>query len=237
MTEECYFQDIPYTLVRKQVKNLNLRVRADGTVAVSAPFEISQEKIVRFLKKRERYIREHLSTFNDQTSRVKSPKKYVNGVGIRLLGKDIRVKVVKIPRNEEETCYCDGVYLYVKVYEEDSFENKSRLVKCFLNDVREHEFSKITDETLEKLEKYGISRPKIKISEMKSRWGSCSAKESVIHLNSLLIEMPRPCIEYVILHEMCHFLHQNHSDEFYEFLSMFMVDWKENKRILELMGK
>ncbi|OYP38116.1 metal-dependent hydrolase [Lachnotalea glycerini] len=52
-------------------------------------------------------------------------------------------------------------------------------------------------------------------------------------LNSKLIEAPRNCIEYVVLHEFTHFIHPNHSKKFYDFVAMLMPDWKERKMELE----
>jgi predicted metal-dependent hydrolase len=68
---------------------------------------------------------------------------------------------------------------------------------------------------------------------MTSRWGSCQPKRGLITLNKRLLEVPRNCIEYVVMHEFVHFIHPNHSKQFYEFLSVLMPDWKERKAFLE----
>lgn len=64
-------------------------------------------------------------------------------------------------------------------------------------------------------------------------WGSCLPKKLIITLNKQLLEAPRNCIEYVVVHELCHLVHPNHSKQFYTFLTMFMPDWKERKTELE----
>jgi len=68
---------------------------------------------------------------------------------------------------------------------------------------------------------------------MISRWGSCQPKRGIITLNKRLIETPRICIEYVVMHEFIHFLHPNHSKMFYDLLSTLMPDWRERKNTLE----
>ena len=68
---------------------------------------------------------------------------------------------------------------------------------------------------------------------MTSRWGSCQTVKGIITLNSKLIEKPLRCIEYVVLHEFAHFIHPNHSKEFYDFVASLMPDWKERKIELE----
>jgi predicted metal-dependent hydrolase len=68
---------------------------------------------------------------------------------------------------------------------------------------------------------------------MATRWGSCTNMGKII-LNTELIKAPRPCIEYVITHELCHLLHRSHTKEFYDLLSTEMPDWKRWKIKLEV---
>ena len=68
---------------------------------------------------------------------------------------------------------------------------------------------------------------------METRWGSCLVKKKIITLNKRLLEVPRNCIEYVVMHELCHLIYPNHSKQFYSFLTMLMPDWKERKDYLD----
>ena len=68
---------------------------------------------------------------------------------------------------------------------------------------------------------------------METSRGSCLAKKGVVTLNKRLLEAPRNCIEYVVMHELCHFIHPNHSKQFYAFLTMLMPDWKQRKEALD----
>ena len=89
------------------------------------------------------------------------------------------------------------------------------------------------DELYPLFKKYGIEKPALRIRDMETRWGSCLAKKGIVTLNKRLLEAPRNCIEYVVMHELCHFMHPNHSKYFYAFLSMLMPDWKERKQFLD----
>lgn len=237
MEERCFYEGISYTLIRKKVKNINLRVRADGTVSVSAGQHIPQEHIEHFLSKKMEYIEKNLGLFQEQDFWNRSQKQYISGESIRILGKDIRLKVVGCATKHEQSVFSDGVYLYVNCIDTKNRQSKESLVEQFLANERGKEFKEIGDSVFQKLRKYGATMPEIRVAEMKSRWGSCLSKKGIITLNTLLLEVPRPCIEYVILHEMCHLIHPNHSPDFYNFLTMFMPDWKEQKRILESFGQ
>lgn len=94
-------------------------------------------------------------------------------------------------------------------------------------------FEDILEELYPQFKKYGVERPTLRIRDMETRWGSCLVKKGVITLNKRLLEAPRNGIEYVVMHELCHFVHPNHSELFYIFLTMLMPDWKERKQFLD----
>lgn len=77
-----------------------------------------------------------------------------------------------------------------------------------------------------------MSPSAIEIREMKTRWGSCTSKGKII-LNVDLIRAPRICIEDVIIHELCHLIHRNHTKSYYEFLYKEMPEWEKWKMKLE----
>ena len=85
-----------------------------------------------------------------------------------------------------------------------------------------------------KFQKYGVTYPVIRFRNMVSRWGSCQPKRGVLTFNYALVEAPIFSIEYVVVHEFTHFLQPDHSRRFYQQLAMFMPDWEERKRILEM---
>ena len=74
--------------------------------------------------------------------------------------------------------------------------------------------------------------PTIQVRRMKTRWGSCSKKGQIL-LNTDLVQAPIACIDYVIVHELCHLIVPNHSPRFYSLLDQSMPDWRARKLKLE----
>lgn len=109
----------------------------------------------------------------------------------------------------------------------------TKLVKFFLDQQCQAVFGEVMDELYPMFRKYGVKKPSLRIREMETRWGSCLVKKGIVTLNKRLLEAPRNCIEYVVMHELCHLIHPNHSKQFYSFLAMLMPDWKERKQFLD----
>lgn len=219
-----------YILTRKQVKNINLRIKIDGSLCVSAPKNLEISVIDEFLISKSLSILKHLNEFENLITDTTPVKQYVSGESFYLLGKNIRLKVTE---TVEESVYADGVYLYLNIKDKADFKRKEFLVQKFYDVQRDIYYKEIVDDTFSLFEKYGISYPVVKVRTMKSRWGSCTPKKQQITLNKLLIETPKKCLEYVVMHEFTHFIYPNHSKDFYNFLFMMMPDWKERKDILE----
>lgn len=227
----CEDGDIPYLLTRKSVKNVNLRIKPEGEVLVSANNSVPTDFIDAFIEKKQRYIFSVLSRYEEKKKLFQAvPKRYVSGESYDLLGKSLRLKV---EANKEENVYTDGVYIFLKVKDKDDFRHKEIMMSKWLKQYQTTVFEELLQEKYLLFEKYGVTYPTLKIRNMTSRWGSCQPKKGIITLNSKLIEAPRNCIEYVILHELVHFIHPNHSRQFWDFVAMMMPDWKERKEELE----
>lgn len=227
----CEDGDIPYLLTRKPVKNVNLRIKPEGEVLVSANNSVPTDFIDAFIEKKQRYIFSVLSRYEGKKKLFQAvPKRYVSGESYDLLGKSLRLKV---EANKEENVYTDGVYIFLKVKDKDDFRHKEIIMSKWLKQYQTTVFEELLQKKYLLFEKYGVTYPTLKIRNMTSRWGSCQPKKGIITLNSKLIEAPRNCIEYVILHELVHFIHPNHSRQFWDFVAMMMPDWKERKEELE----
>ena len=222
--------EINYCLERKTVKNLNLRIRKDGNVFVSANNDVPLEEIDEFVRSKSDYVLASVKKFEEMAQCRPQPKQYVSGESFYVQGRALRLKVSNADKDRVNT---DGVYIFLEVKDPDDFDRKHKLISRFLNKQCKLVFEEVIDELYPAFKKYGVDKPMLKIRDMETRWGSCLAKKGIITLNKRLLEAPRNCIEYVVMHELCHFIQPNHSKHFYSFLTMLMPDWKERKALLE----
>lgn len=220
---------LEFTLERKNVKNINLRIRHDGTVYVSVPECVSEEEIQEFVKSKSDYIRKAVESFRTDIEPA-AELQFVSGENVTLLGKNLRLSIEK---DFFESVSCDGVYVHIRALRLDYKPRIKEQFTEWLNDYCMTVFDEVMHEVHKRFIPYGVPFPELKIREMTARWGSCMPKKGVITLNKRLIEAPMYCIEYVVYHEFCHFIHPNHSKDFYSLLQVMLPDWKESKRILE----
>ena len=224
---------LKYELTRKKVKNLNLRVRRDGTVAVSANSRVSVEYIEDFLRSRADFIFKAISHYAEIENISATQKRYVDGESFRILGHDLRLKVLRGAKNEVKS---DGVFIILRVKDPFDTELKRNVFRKWYRVFCRETVTELCKAAYPKFGKYGISFPEIKFRNMVSRWGSCMPRGKRITFNYALATVPIACIEYVVVHEFTHFLHPNHSPDFYRQLSVFMPDWRERKALLEKSG-
>ncbi len=220
--------EISYSLVRKPVQNINIRVHADGSVTVSASPRVPVWVLDDYVLQKAEWI---LKCFEKYHARdLPSHVEYESGEKIRILGKEYTLSVVQSPR--ERVCVEDGkIYLLVKNIADPI--KKKRVYDKWYNGQCEKMLRSIVDECLPLFAGYRIPNPELKIRQMKTRWGSCSPTHKVVTLNKLVFAAPRECVEYVVVHELAHFVHANHSKAFYDVVKSIMPDYKARKKLLE----
>lgn len=223
-------KQIEYDLQRKEVKNINLRIKADRTILVSANSYVSEITIEEFIKSKSDYILKALAHYEELAKYAPKPKQYVDGETFRIFGHDRRLKIVIEKKNKVEY---DESYITLYVKNPNDFALKKKTMDKWIMLIFQDTINSLCEAIYPKFQKYGVSYPVIRYRNMISRWGSCQPKRGVLTFNYALIEAPISCIEYVITHEFTHFLQPNHSKKFYQQLAMFMPDWEERKRTLE----
>lgn len=205
-----------------------IKVHPDCRVVVSAPKEATCEAVLLAVKQRGRWIYEQLREFRQQLEHV-TVRHYVSGESHYYLGKQYLLKVDVEPSQAQGVKLLRGK-LEVSVRSRDAAKVKGLLTNWYKLRAREV-FARRLDVLLEQA-LWVQKRPPIRILTMQTQWGSCSPSGRIT-LNPHLVKASRDCIDYVILHELCHIAEHNHSEQFYRLLSQVMPHWEKTKQRLD----
>ena len=222
-------KELEYLLIRKSVKNLNMRVKPEGTIIVSANPLVSARYVDRFVLSHEETIIKALNKYEKLRQNTQKPLCYESGEKVLFLGKQLHL-LLEVSRVEGVDIF--GDFLNLRVKDISDFARKERVMKKWFAKMQRDVFLQICDEIYPLFQPYGVKYPLVNIRTMKSRWGSCQPTKGIITLNAKMIAAPREAIEYVVLHEFAHFIHPNHSKDFYALVEKFMPDWKQRKAML-----
>lgn len=212
---QCRKYPITYTLVTKQVKNINMRISSKGEVVVSANPFVPMDKIDDFVSSKVSWIVKHQKSMQER-----SQKSMIDDKHIVLFGNSLKIR--KTTGKYNHVSY-DKDTLYVQCREQADPE---KVIRQFLDKLCRDVFLDIATLTFRSLSDYHLEFPNVKIRDMKSRWGSCTPAKNSITLNRKLIHYPFEFIEYVVLHEFVHFIQPNHSKAFYNIIENYMPDYK-----------
>jgi len=222
-------EKIFYTIERKDVKAVNLRVTPDLKVVVSANSTVEKESLEDFVKSKSNWIYKRLKEFKE-TQSFDIEKKFISGESIRYLGKQYMLKVKEDDANIVK--YYQGK-IFMCVEDKKNYELKKKIYKQWQKEKAEEVFKEVLNEMYERVKIYGVNKPALSIRDMRTRWGSCNNEKEKIIINKQLIMAKKTAIKYVILHELIHLMHPNHSKEFYNMLGTLMPDYEKRKEYLD----
>lgn len=207
-----------------------IHVDPDGSVIVDAPCDQPDEMIQKAVHKRSRWIMDHVAEARDRFSHVR-PKAYVSGEEVLYLGRRYMLKVVQDDA-ATGTARLRGNRLEVSTKSTDAGKVRGIVRAWYRLRARDY-FAKLIDKQSAALP-WIAQAPPFRMLEMTRQWGSCSPQGQVI-LNPHLIKAPRACIEYVIIHELAHLKHHDHSPEFFDLVGRHVPGWEKPKKLLDGM--
>ena len=197
-------------------------------VEVNAPIDSSKEKIKEKVRSKANWIlrqQEFFLSFHPLTP----PRKYISGETHLYLGKQYRLRLRK---STKESVKLYAGYINISCKDKTNKTLIKTLLDSWYKEKAEVHFQEIFKIRLSDFSLGNKVEPTLQLKWMKNRWGTCNSK-GVITLNLELIKSPKNCIEYVIVHEVCHLSYLNHSKSFYNLLEKHYPNWRETKHQLE----
>ena len=218
---------IEYKFIKKDIKNINIRITPDGLISVSAPAGIPAKSVDAFVEKKAEWIFRKLADIEKKRESMPDDDMY-DGKTLYFMGREYILRLVRGGKFESEI---DGTEIIISSRENDK-NLKPKYINWLIGQAKPV-FEDSVTRMLELASEYKIDRPEIYIRNMKSRWGSCNNQKKRVGLNVQLIKADIKCVDQVVLHELAHFVSYDHSEKFYAVLDKLMPDWKERKEILE----
>ena len=211
-----------YIVTKKKIKNFIIRIYPDLRIAISVPLHTTNKDIENFIQSKKEWIETTLEKIKIAKENQNSLKENT----IKILGKEIEKKIIE--SDLERIRLTDtSIYIYSKNIDNAKIEKK-------LLEWKLEKLKVILDEYLVKYAKL-INRNinYYQIKKLSSAWGIYHKKENYISFNFDLIEKDIECIEYVVLHELCHIFFMNHQKDFWALVEKYMPDYKIRRKKLK----
>ena len=226
MIKICYnivrSDKVEYTITKKKIKNFIIRIYPDLRIAVSVPLHASNKDVENFIQSKKEWIETTLKKIKIAKENKNNLKENI----IKILGKEREKKIIE---SDLERIRLTDTSIYIYSKNMDTLEIEKKLF--------EWEFEELKNILEENLEKYtkllNTNINYYQIKKLSSAWGIYHKKENYISFNFDLIEKDIECIEYVVLHELCHIFYMNHQKNFWTLLEKYMPDYKIRRKKLK----
>jgi predicted metal-dependent hydrolase len=221
---------LEFKIRRSNRKTLAITVQPDLSIIVTAPRRAKFEAIMAKVHKRAAWIRNQRRFFERFRPPI-PPRRYISGETHRYLGRQYRLKVLT---SEEESVKLKGRHIIVETTHKTDMERVRCLLDGWYLDHARQAFSRSLAAGMLAMRARLKKQPVLYLRRMPKRWGSWTQR-GAIYLNPELVRAPASCIDYVVIHELCHLVHGNHGKEFVALLRKLMPDWETRKAHLEII--
>jgi hypothetical protein len=219
-----------YQLIRQNRKTLSLTVTPELEIILKCPVEVGSERVESFLQKKWFWLEKQLTFFKKYQREIYA-REYVSGESFLYLGRQYKLSVKQ--SNRDIVSLARGMLSIHTTKEVSNSKHNKKLLDKWFREKTEKVFEERFINTISLFDYKKI--PKLDIREMKKRWGSFSSKGKIF-LNPKLIHTSKECIDYVVVHELCHFKYKNHDSNFWKLVNQKYPKWKKVKEKLETMG-
>ncbi|WP_035293056.1 SprT family zinc-dependent metalloprotease [Clostridium sp. KNHs214] len=256
-------KEINYTLKRSRRRTIGITITEEGQIIIFVPVNLKKVYIDEALEKRAKWIEKKLELMRERQIK-KACRKFENGEKFYLLGKEYTLKIFSCFKNHEENrgfldkdfsainCFDKELVKHVHNNEQvyidtgnlcvsiahNLYDNEAR-TQYVKEAIKKFYIKKAMNFFKERVEVFsknmGIYPKKVTVKEVKTLWGSCSSKGNIT-LNWKLIMAPPYVIDYVVVHELCHLRHMDHSKDFWMEVEKVIPDYKYRRKWLKENG-
>jgi predicted metal-dependent hydrolase len=221
--------DFNYRIIFSRRRTISIIISPDHGVMVKAPYMTPVVTIRRFVNEKSDWIKKTLHSF-DSLKRLDNVKGYSNGDPVLLYGKEYKLRLFESDKYSVKTT--DSNIIEAGYLNDNNPLIIRALLEGWFKFIAQEKIRMKFNETLNNYSSYGFKPTGLVIRMMKKRWGSCSSKGKIA-ISYDLIRLDEKFTEYVIIHELCHLKHHNHSASYYNLLSEIYPAWKKVRKELK----
>jgi len=219
------YKDIEYNLAKSDRKTASIYIERDGTISVLAPEQWAQDQIETVLERKRPWIYRSLAEWEDLNA-TRITREFVSGEGFLYLGRTYRLRMIE---DQAKPLVLKNGYFYMRT---DGLEKPYEIFKDFY---RSKGQSKLKERVNYYQHKMGVGPGEVRVMELQNRWASCSDLHNLnFHWKCLMA--PLRIIDYIVVHELAHLKHKNHTDAFWGEVDKVMHDFRERKEWLKQYG-
>jgi predicted metal-dependent hydrolase len=216
-------KDIEFEVQYSNRKTLAIEVEPSGEVNVVAPIGVSEEDIIKRVKSKATWIvQKQYEVRNINVNKIN--REAVSGESYLYLGRNYTLQLVLDDQSKEIKVKLFRGKFIVTTYTKDEDKIKASLEEWY----REKAFQKVTERIKYYSHCFNKQPKSIKVKEQKKRWASCTSKDELL-FNWRCAMAPAYIIDYIVVHEMCHMYHKDHSKEFWNMVSGIMPDYESRR--------
>ena len=219
-------KNIEAEVIYSDRETIDLRIFPEGNIQITVPKNTSMEKVIEKVKPKSKWILQQQRTFELFRPFAKE-RLYIPGETHLYLGRQYKLVINKTEQNKTDINLGKGLFTITT-----KNDNIELIIQKFYKSKADIIFKELLDQLLSRFPQFNTYDIRLTHRFMKKRWGSCSMNGNIL-LNTELIKANKACIEYVILHELCHLIHPNHSKDFYRILTEVLPSWEKIKLNLE----
>lgn len=220
-------------MVRKSArrKTLSITVHPDNRVVVSAPSTCSQKRILQFVEKKSDWVLKILQA-NLQKTRQRQSRRFETGEKFFYFGREY---ILRVERGTPSPVVLEDGHICVRLSTRDDAPEPSAVKKHLLNWYLAQALFKVKEKVPVYADLIGVRPGRVTIKALKSRWGSCSVNGR-ISLAWNIVMAPEAVLDYLVVHELCHLAHHDHSAAYWRLVESIIPDHRERRLWLRKHG-
>lgn len=226
MVNELKIGDVAVDVILKNIKNIHLSVYPPtGRVRISAPLNSNLDTLRIYAISKLPWIKRNQAKLQNQVR--ETPREYLERESHYVWGKRYLLKIIYIDAPPKIELKHSQLVMYVRPNAQK--HQMQAILDAWYREQLRHEVPKLIDKWQKLI---GVRVNNFYIQKMKTKWGSCNIQAGNIRLNSELAKKPIECLEYVVMHELTHFIESSHNRMFVNLMNMYMPNWSSHKNLL-----